>query len=172
MKRLLNVMHVYYNFMMYPITFQHTTQLWYESFPLVFWRVNDYIKIPLLLLLLYLITLNVKTFINTILKSLPVVPLLLRMFGKLWELSTLSLKKNLWLTVPQTTISAASVWTGEIENHSLALVGAQGHTMQCDQYYQIVTKINLESLGPQLPGKAFWMFYERYLMQSVVLCVT
>lgn len=40
-------------------------------------------------------------------------------------------------------------------NKSLALVAAQGHTMQCDRYYQIVTKINLESLGLQLTGKVF-----------------
>lgn len=42
------------------------------------------------------------------------------------------------------------------ENKSLvALVAAQGHTMQCDRYYQIVTKINLESLRLQLTGKVF-----------------
>lgn len=52
------------------------------------------------------------------------------------------------------------------ENKSLALVTAQGHTMQCDRYYQIVTKINLESLRLQLTGKVFWIFYEAYLRQS------
>lgn len=43
----------------------------------------------------------------------------------------------------------------DLGNKSLALVAAQGHTRQCDQYYQIVTKINLESLRLQLPGKVF-----------------
>lgn len=43
-------------------------------------------------------------------------------------------------------------------NKSLALVAAQGHTMQCDRYYQIVTKINLESLGLRLTGKSLLNF--------------
>lgn len=58
----------------------------------------------------------------------------------------------------------------DLGNKSLALVTAQGHTMQCDQCYQIVTKTNLESLGLQPPGKVFWIFYEVYLMQSAGLC--
>lgn len=58
----------------------------------------------------------------------------------------------------------------DLGNKSLALVRAQGHTMQCDQYYQIVTKTNLESLWLQQPEKVFWIFYEAYLIHRAGLC--
>lgn len=86
----------------------------------------------------------------------------------LWELSALSFK-TIAVTFCYQGFFLLRVCT-DLGNKSLALVAAQGQTMQCDQYYQIVTKTNLESLGLQLPGKVFWIFYEAYLMQSAGLC--
>lgn len=123
-----------------------------------------------------MIVLNISavTFIHFLPSTLPNVwlhSLLSKVIfnNALWELSTLSFK-TVAVTFCCRGVFFLSALCTDLGNKSLALVAAQGHTMQCDQYYQIVTKTNLESLRLQLPGKVFWIFYEVYLMQSAGLC--